>query len=58
MKMPLSEWRAAQPKPPKPKRRRQSRAFESWRRHCEAYGRIPFSDFLKELWPQWRWHTL
>lgn len=47
----LSEWRAAQPKPPKPKRRPQTRQFEAWRSYCEAFRRVPFGEFLREIWP-------
>lgn len=43
----LSEWRAAQPKPPKAKRR--SRQFQSWQSYCDANGRLSFPDFLKRL---------
>lgn len=43
----LSEWRAAQPKPPKVKR--PSKQFQAWRDHCEANGRLSFPDFLKRL---------
>jgi hypothetical protein len=45
----LNEWRAAQPKL-KPTRRR-SEQFQAWRSYCEACRRIPFSEFLKEIWP-------
>lgn len=44
----LAEWRAAQPKP---KKRRVSAAFESWERYQDACGRIPFSQFWKNIWP-------
>lgn len=47
----LNEWKAAQPPPPKPKRRPQSRAFEAWMNYCDACGRFPFSQFYKEVWP-------
>jgi hypothetical protein len=43
----LNEWREAQPKPPKPKRR--SKHFEAWRSYCEANGSLKFSEFLKRL---------
>lgn len=38
------------PKPPKSKR---TQAFDSWERYCEAFNRIPFSQFLKEVWPNY-----
>lgn len=47
----INEWKAAQPKP-KARRRRQSKAFEGWRLHCELARRIPFNRFLKEVWPR------
>jgi hypothetical protein len=50
----LSTWRAAQPKPPKPKRRRQSPAFEAWRNYREACGHSSFSEFLEKVWPSRR----
>lgn len=43
----LSEWRAAQPKPPKVKR--PSKQFQAWRDYCEANGRLSFAEFLKRL---------
>lgn len=43
----LSEWRAAQPKPPRAKRR--SRQFRAWQSYREANGRLSFPDFLKRL---------
>jgi hypothetical protein len=49
----LEEWRAAQPKPPKPKRR-QSRQFKAWRSFCDGYKRMPFGQFVKEVWPHRR----
>lgn len=49
----LSEWRAAQPKPAKSKRRT-SPAFASWRQYCDANGRYGFAEFLKNIWPHRR----
>jgi len=49
----LREWRAAQPKPAIPQRRK-SRAFESWEVFCDACGHTPFSQFWKEIWPSYR----
>jgi hypothetical protein len=48
----LSEWKAAQPPPPKSKRRKASPVFASWRAYEDACGRIPFAEFLKTIWPQ------
>ena len=45
----LAEWRAAQPKPRK--HRRRSKAFAAWENYQEAYGRITFPAFLKKVWP-------
>lgn len=53
----LSEWRAVQPLPIKPKRKRQSPAFEGWRAYCEAFGRVPFDYFWKEIWPNRRYYN-
>ncbi len=52
----LSEWKIAQPKPPKLKRRRPSEAFEAWRTFCDVFNRIPFSQFWKEVWPNRKAH--
>lgn len=49
----LSEWRAAQPKPSKI-RRRQSPQFEAWLTYCEVFRRIPLATFVKEVWPRRR----
>lgn len=53
----LNRWRAVQPKPPRVKRRRRSPAFAAWRVWCELSHRIPFSQFLKEIWPEWKHYT-
>lgn len=52
----LTEWKAAQPKPPKPKRAPRTTAFQSWRDYCDGCGRIPFSEFWKTVWPHYRSH--
>lgn len=52
----LNEWQRAQPKPAKPKRRT-SPQFEAWRTYCEVFSRIPFSDFLKTVWPNLHHYT-
>lgn len=49
----LNEWQAAQPKP-KVKKRRVSRQFRAWRDYEDANGRLGFSEFLKEVWPECR----
>lgn len=47
----LNEWKAAQPKPKKPKRRC-SEQFQAWRDYLGAtYDRMSFPDFLKNVWP-------
>lgn len=47
----LNEWKAAQPKPPKPKRRC-SEQFQAWRDYLGAtYDHMSFPDFLKHVWP-------
>lgn len=44
----LNEWQAAQPKPPKVKKRRRTEAFNQWRIHREyAYPRLTFPEFLQ-----------
>lgn len=48
----LRDWRAMQPPPPK--RRRSSEAFVGWRAYCEAFERVPFGYFWKEIWPNRR----
>jgi hypothetical protein len=45
----LNEWRAAQPKAKKARRR--SEQFAGWRAYCEACRRISFPEFLREVWP-------
>lgn len=47
----LNEYRATLPKP---KKRRVSRAFESWERYTEACGNVPFKTFLKDVWPNYK----
>ena len=47
----LRDWRAVQPPAPKPRRRRRRAAFEAWTTYCEAFCRIPFREFLDEVWP-------
>jgi hypothetical protein len=47
----LIEWRAAQPKS---KNRRISREFQKWQDFCEAFKRITFSEFHKEVWPKYK----
>lgn len=47
----LREWRAAQPPPQKPKRRRQSPQFEAWQSFCDGCKWMPFAQFVKEVWP-------
>lgn len=49
----FSEWLTGQPKP-KFVRRRVSPAFEGWRTYRELYRRISFSEFWKEIWPEWK----
>lgn len=49
----LCEWYAAQPIP-KVKKRRVSRAFECWKRYCDAFGHFPFSRFWREIWPTYQ----
>lgn len=46
----LSEWKAAQPMPKKQKRKA-SEQFVGWQAYCESFKRIPFPEFLKEVWP-------
>lgn len=48
----LNEWKSAQPKPAKSKRRC-SEAFRKWRDYCEAFGDLPFSSFWKKVWPNY-----
>lgn len=52
----LNEWhsfmKAYGPKPPKVKVRRKSKQFRAWEDYCEANGRLGFSEFLKEVWPE------
>lgn len=50
----LSEWKAAQPPPLKPKRAPRSPAFQAWSDYKEAYGRLTFSEFWKDIWPAYR----
>lgn len=45
----LAQWRAAQPKPRKVRRR--SEQFEGWRAYCESFKRISFPEFLRDVWP-------
>lgn len=48
----LSEWKAAQPKPPKAKRSRRSEQFQAWRDYLDATcDRMSFPEFLKTVWP-------
>lgn len=47
----LNEWESAQPKP-KVKKRRVSRQFRAWRDYESANGRLGFSKFLKQVWPE------
>lgn len=49
----LIEWHAAQPNPKIIKHRR-SKSFESWQHFCDAFGKIPFSRFWKEIWPTYK----
>lgn len=52
----LNEWSAAQPKPPKVKQKRSSRAFTAWRRYTDAtFHRITFSEWLKDVWPTYQY---
>ena len=50
----LNEWQSAQPKPIVHKRRR-TEAFDRWRDYCDAFQRISFSRFWKEIWPSYRY---
>ena len=50
----LEEWRAAQPKPPKSKRRPQSEQFRLWLVYCDACQWISFAEFLGSVWPHRR----
>lgn len=49
----LREWRSVQPKP-KIQKKRKSPAFEAWERYCDAFCEIPFSEFWKVVWPQYK----
>lgn len=51
----LNEWQRSQPKPKK--KRRRSEVFDSWQNYMDACGRIPFSEFWKEIWPNYRTST-
>lgn len=45
----LEAWRAGKPKPKRMKRR--SEQLNRWREFVEAQGKIPFGQFVKEVWP-------
>lgn len=47
----LAEWRAAQPVV---KVKRRSEVFERWQAYCEAFARVPFSHFWKDIWPNYK----
>lgn len=47
----LSEWKSAQPKA-RSVRRKQSPAFASRHNFLDAGYRMPFGQFLKEIWPR------
>ncbi len=44
-------WNACQPKP---KRKRVRPEFAAWRRYCEAFADVPFGEFFKRIWPQYK----
>lgn len=46
----LNNWHRQQPKPKWI--RRASRSFSAWQRHCDAFSRISFPQFLKVVWPE------
>lgn len=47
----LTSWAASQPMPPKAKVKRRSAQFQAWRDYREAFRPIPFSEFIKKIWP-------
>lgn len=52
----LSDWRDAQPKPVKSKRKK-TQIFADWQNYCEAFNRMPFSEFWKQRHEYARWRS-
>ncbi len=52
----LVEWRRAQPRPPKVKKKRRSPQFQAWMDYQDANGRFPFPEFIKKVWPDHKSH--